>query len=697
MKTSRQRIRHLRLARECKRIKRETLQHSQTDPSQSSYQQDSSSSDEIYYLSSDLSEIDVHELEENFLKWNEKAEKRRFRAVYHGDSRTTLCRRNKLKKAKEESLKNDPKIFSFFKKDVVGPDIDVEEDYERNECLLSEEMATEIRESMTIEDAILALTELTNVTSNAKQAKKSANVSKFDLIRYMAILSYLKLLQSDKTVGKMKASREVAASLFPKRKVNGTSRRIRQWAQQYLESQTLTEHRQGKHVKTKSLVEDEDVKAACRNWLQSQQTDSITALSFSNWVCENLWRVCELPRPVSISERTATRWLGRLNYRFREYRKGLYFDGHGRPDVVAYRESFLKRMESRLPFIATFEGDEMETMVMPDISDDQKRIVVVTHDESCFDSHDGKKTVWMDEDNMPIRPKSGGRSIMVSEFLCECHGPMKLLDEQRALYPEQPYETVQLIQPGKNGDGYWKNVDLVRQLELRAIPIFKILHPNCIGLFIFDNSQNHHALAPDALRASVLNLKDGGKNVVPQRDGFFMLDGVKYLQSMQREDGVQKGIVSILKERGLWQAGLRLADARKLLQEQPDFQEQREWLEETAGRFEDCIIDFYPKFHCEFNFIELYWGQAKRYTRRNCDYSFAGLQRAVPEALRSVPLSLIRKYARKCFRYMDAYRPKGEEGARLSMKQVQYAMKKYTSHRCIPDGVMDDLELHSAL
>jgi hypothetical protein len=666
------------------------------NPSQSNCEQVSSSSEEIYYLSSDLSENDLNDWEKNFLEWNAKAEKKKLRAVYNGDSRTTEWRRNKMKQAREASVKNVPKISSFFKKDDFSPVFDSEQGQKRNGCLFSEEMATEIHDSMTIEQAIFALTELTNITSNAKQAKKSANVSKFDLIRYMAILSYLKIQQCDKNVGKMKASRDVAAALFPKRKMNGTSRRIRQWAQQYLEFQTLSEHRQGKHVKTKSLIEDEDVKAACRSWLRSQQADSITALSFSKWVCENLWHVCELPRPVSISERTATRWLGRLNYRFREYRKGLYFDGHERADVVAYRESFLTRMENRLPFIATFEGADMETMVIPEIPDDQKRIVVVTHDESCFDSHDGKKTVWMDEDNMPIRPKSGGRSIMVSEFLCECHGPMKLSDAQRAVYPEQPYETVQLIQPGKNGDGYWKNVDLVQQVELRAIPIFKILHPNCIGLFLFDNSQNHHAFAPDALRASVLNLKDGGKNVMPQRNGFFMLDGVKYAQSMQREDGVQKGLMSILKERGLWQAGLRLADARKLLQEQPDFQEQGEWLEETVSRNDNCIIDFYPKFHCEFNFIELYWGQAKRYVRRNCDYSFAGLQRVVPESLRSVPLSLIRKYARKCFRYMDAYRPKGEEGARLSMKQVQYAMKKYTSHRCIPDGVMSELELHSA-
>jgi hypothetical protein len=61
-------------------------------------------------------------------------------------------------------------------------------------------------------------------------------------------------------------------------------------------------------------------------------------------------------------------------------------------------------------------------------------------------------------------------------------------------------------------------------------------------------------------------------------------------------------------------------------------------------------------------------------------------------ALKSVSLPLIRRYARKCFRYMDAYRPQGGNATKLTMKQVQYAMKKYSSHRCIPAGVMNDLE-----
>jgi len=155
----------------------------------------------------------------------------------------------------------------------------------------------------------------------------------------------------------------------------------------------------------------------------------------------------------------------------------MYLDGHEQKDVIHYCKEFLERMKIREARMAMYGGDDMMVETLPKPMDGQKRLVLVTHDESCFSANNGKSTIWVDAENKPIRLKGYSRSVIVSEFICKCHGLMKLSEVQKQNHIYVPSETLVMIKPGKNGDGYWMNQDLVNQIQDHALSIFQILHP----------------------------------------------------------------------------------------------------------------------------------------------------------------------------------------------------------------------------
>ena len=105
------------------------------------------------------------------------------------------------------------------------------------------------------------------------------------------------------------------------------------------------------------------------------------------------------------------------------------------------------------------------------------------------------------------------------------------------------------------------NDDLVAFLK-KIAPLIRNKHPDMDIVLAFDNSMSHHKKAPNALDATVLPLKNGGKNTRRMRDTKFMVERFnssdrsytfeERVQKMQNEAGEQKGIKTILIERHLW-------------------------------------------------------------------------------------------------------------------------------------------------
>ncbi|KAG1830060.1 hypothetical protein F4604DRAFT_1947301 [Suillus subluteus] len=95
---------------------------------------------------------------------------------------------------------------------------------------------------------------------------------------------------------------------------------------------------------------------------------------------------------------------------------------------------------------------------------------------------------------------------------------------------------------------------------------------------------------------------------------------------------------------------------RRMLYNEPDFVNVKSLLE-IACEARGFRAIFFPKFHCELNFIEQCWGYSKRlYREFPVSSKEADLERNVLAALESVPLDAICRFSTRSLRFMDAYR-----------------------------------------
>jgi hypothetical protein len=94
---------------------------------------------------------------------------------------------------------------------------------------------------------------------------------------------------------------------------------------------------------------------------------------------------CEIPYPLTVSERTARNWLVKLNFSYQDYNQGShYIDGHERPDVVSHRKFFVDEMALWQKRMETYEGSDMEICVAPRLEQEQSRIVLVVKVNAYF-------------------------------------------------------------------------------------------------------------------------------------------------------------------------------------------------------------------------------------------------------------------------------------------------------------------------
>ncbi|RIA94839.1 hypothetical protein C1645_758920 [Glomus cerebriforme] len=160
--------------------------------------------------------------------------------------------------------------------------------------------------------------------------------------------------------------------------------------------------------------------------------------------------------------------------------------------------------------------DDIMVLIESNLNENDKRHILVTHDESVFYANDGKKTFWRPIGYQSLHKKGAGLSLHISDFLTEVDDQLKFEQEEACI----------TMKPVVN-----------------SIPIFEKLHSVEIDVFAFNNAISYAAYAEDALIASKMNLKPGSKGKF--KNGL-MPDGS--IQSMHLPNEQPKGIRLVLKE-----------------------------------------------------------------------------------------------------------------------------------------------------
>ncbi|CAG8712410.1 10780_t:CDS:2, partial [Dentiscutata heterogama] len=343
------------------------------------------------------------------------------------------------------------------------------------------------------------------------------NLNAYEYLRLLAIYKYLNtIFNNEESYSCIKLSLEILQQVF--QRGPWIARHIREWSKSWIATGTLPVSQQDYRKYTPAFIDDEDIQNSCLRFILTMG-EKITAKKFQDYVHKNV-----LPHVTSshtsILLETARKWLRCLGLVYQQHRQGIYYDGHECSDVVQHHTIFLDKMKIFESLMPQFVGENMEIIINPEISEENKSHIFVTHEECIFYANDSHPSVWAPLGMPPLHKKGKSKAIMVSEFLTETHGRLMITSEEMnelSLLSMFSQEARIIIKPEKNDDG----------------------------------CTNHGAFASDALCAKNMNLSPSGKQS-RLCDGWFINE-----QDLPPDDpnyifhDEPKGIRQVLREHNL--------------------------------------------------------------------------------------------------------------------------------------------------
>ncbi|TBU56316.1 hypothetical protein BD310DRAFT_823845, partial [Dichomitus squalens] len=410
-----------------------------------------------------------------------------------------------------------------------------------------------------------ALADMRRLLNSQKTVLVGGGVNGLQSYRARAIQACLYLM--DREGQRMMAASEVAAraNLFSGK---WGARLVRRWTQAWVKTRTLPESQRGQHAKVLSVLGHPTVRAAVRAYLRSEK-----------WSQD----------PVRL--------------------KKLFNNELNAAEALKYcRVLESEEMPNGLK-------DFVTTVILPQyhlkpgrlgLSRSTMRRLLISEGFTC----------WLLNGESPLKKKGPGRGLHQSDFICSTVGWL--------------LEASVTLEYGKNHEGFWNSELFCKQLTEKFFPAFKKAHGDgYIVCILVNNSQGHSVYAPDALRASKMNLNPGGAQP-HMRDGWYLRDGEKVTQPMNFPS------------------------------DHPSHPNQ-------------------PK------------GMKANWLREHCDYTFETLRENMPKALRSVSVELIRKWEHWAWRFVDAY-AEGLGAREAQPKVKEFSSRRYKSHCRIPEQLAQAMD-----
>ena len=220
-----------------------------------------------------------------------------------------------------------------------------------------------------------------------------------DDVQHMALLLYTNL---SKEFGLQKTnSASVVASFLHK-----SERTIRRWIDNFVSNDgEFSDTQQGHYVRDKTLMSNEEqcerATVHVRENAAPRGRPNLTASAFCQWVNNELLpnSILDPGYPHRVSVETARKWLHEMGFEILQRSKGVFIDGHERPDVVESRVKFLRTMTEcgflRTDNAPTEEAAQVLPADVPHMSkEDGKKHIVWFHDESAYNTTEDTSVLW---------------------------------------------------------------------------------------------------------------------------------------------------------------------------------------------------------------------------------------------------------------------------------------------------------------